>query len=120
MQLLCEIFSACFKVQDIFFPARVYSARLFLALRAERCQGIAQQVDKGARQSPRHFNPKRLDCFIYKVSLGSGLCGASRAKGHGASFIDRNQTDLKDGAKKKETNVTVVTAEQLKGKMKCM
>lgn len=53
------------------------------------------------------------------MSLGSGLCGASRAKGHGASFIDRNQTDLKDGAKKKK-NVAVVTAEQLKGKTKCM
>lgn len=56
--------SACFNVQHIVFSVCVHSAGLFPAFGAVRCQGIAQQVGKGARQSLRHFNPKRLGCYL--------------------------------------------------------
>lgn len=67
-----------------------------------------RQVSQGAKQSPRHFNPKRLDCFIYKASLGSGPRGASGAKVHQASSIGRSRTDLR---RHTDSIVTPATAE---------
>lgn len=92
----CISHSACFNVLEIVPPNMFTLCEALFRCQGEGwCQGIVRQVSQGAKQSPRHFNPKRLDCFIYKASLGSGLRGASEAKVHQVSSIGRSRTDLR-------------------------
>lgn len=55
-------------VSNTYFSPHVLTVQGFFffppAPGAVGCQGIAPQVDEGARQSLRHFNPKRLDCYL--------------------------------------------------------